>query len=469
MQLLPLAVPGYIAAYAMTDLLQFSGPVQGWLREMLGWSRGDYWFPEIRSLGGAIVVLGFSLYPYVFFAARSAFLSQPASVLEAGRTLGRGPLGTFWSIALPMARPAVAGAALLVVMETAADFGTADYCAVDTFSTGVYRTWFGLDSVVGASQLSSVLLAAVVSLLILETLGRRGRRYHETSARSRQAHCTTLGGPAGLLAACMCALPVVVGFVAPAGRLVWLAIDHGAEHRWTLLVEHAGRSVLLGGTSAVVAVMLAVVVIYSRRIDSGLTVRVAAMVARSGYAIPGPVLAIGLLASLGWIDHAINDASAAWRPDAARPGLILTGSIFAVLIGYQARFLAVGLAMVESGFARVNPRLDDTARSLGSTPLRTLARVHLPMIRFSLFAAGVLVFVDVVKELPATLMLRPFNFDTLAVRVYQLASDERLGEAAPAAIAIVFMGMLPVALLSRIMSTPSQAAAESRRGARDDR
>ena len=448
-QLLPLAVPAYLSAYALSDLLQFSGPVQGWIRATFGLQGGEYWFPQIRSLGGAILVLSLALYPYVYFAARVAFLEQSRAALEASRTLGRGPVGTFLFVGLPLARPAIAGGLMLVLMETVADFGAVDHLAVDTFATGIYRTRFALESPIGASQLSSVLLSALFMLIGLEWVMRRGRRYHRTGTRGPRQKGISLGGLtlAGALVACL--TPVLLGFALPAARLAQLAIRGGDARGGGLLAGLAFDTAWLALLAAVIAVVLAIVIGYAARIRKGPATSISATVARAGYAIPGPVIAMGLLIPLGWLDHRINDAWSGIFGDGWRPGLILTGSVVAMLIGYQTRFLAVSLSFVQSGLSQVHQNLDDAARTLGAGPGRGFFGIHLPLLRRSLLAAGLLVFVDVAKELPMTLMLRPFNFDTLAVRVYELASDERLEEASTAALLIVLVGMIPVILLSR--------------------
>ena len=446
--LLPLAVPPYLAAYAMTDLLQFSGPVQGWMRNTFGLTGGDYWFPDLRTLGGATFILSFSLFPYVYFAARIAFLEQSRSMLEASRTLGCGPLRTFLLVGVPLARPAIAGGVALVLMETVADFGAVDYCAVDTFATGVYRTWYGLDSPVAAGQLSALVVSILFLFVGLEWLLRRSGDRHRATDRANGSDGVRIGRPGRALAILCCLVPLTSGFLLPAGRLAYLAFVGGdgrsSELLGGLVVSTASIAVL----ASVVAMMLGILIVYGRRLQRNPWTACAALASRMGYAMPGPVIAIGLLICLGWIDHRINDLAAAgggsWRP-----GLLLTGSIAALVIGYQARFLAIAVSFVESGLARVHRSIDAAARTLGAGPSRTLFGVHLPMLRTSLLAGGLIVFVDVAKELPITLMLRPFNFDTLAVRVYQLASDERIEEAASAAIAIIGVGLIPVLLLAR--------------------
>jgi len=446
-QLLPLAVPAYLSAYAMADLLQFSGPVQGWLRASFDLQAGDYWFPAIRSLGGAVYVLGFALYPYVYFAARMAFQEQSRALLEAGRLLGRGPFATFWFVALPLARPAIVGGLMLVMMETVADFGAVDHLAVDTFATGIYRTRFALESPVAASQLSAMLLSALFLLVGIEWCLRRRRRYHRTGNRGIRAAGGRLGPVGSVFAFVACFAPVLLGFVVPAGRLLQLAIIGGDARGGGVLAGIAFDTIWLAIAASVIAVLLALVIGYAARLRRGFRTAVPATVARAGYAIPGPVIALGLLVPLGWLDHRINDGWTMVFGDDWRPGLVLTGSVAAMLIGYQTRFLAVSLSFVEAGFQRIHRNIDDAARTLGSGPGRSLVSVHVPLLRRSLLIAGLVVFVDVAKELPMTLMLRPFNFDTLAVRVYELASDERLEEAATAAILIVVIGLIPAWLL----------------------
>ncbi|MBG79759.1 MAG: iron ABC transporter permease [Phycisphaerae bacterium] len=449
--LLPLAVPAYLSAYALTDLLQFSGPLQTWMRETFNLQAGEYWFPDMRTLGGAITVLAFALYPYVYFAARIAFLEQSRSALEASRTLGRGPFRTFLTVAIPLARPALIGGLLLVLMETVADFGAVDYCAVDTFATGIYRTWFGLESQIAASQLSALLLSVLFLVIGVEWMLRRSNRYHRTAVRCSQPQATRLGPVAGLLAMFLCLVPVTIGFLLPAGRLLDLALFQGDSRASEVLAELVWTSAMLGIIAAVIALILAMVLGYARRIRPNALTGLASGISRSGYAIPGPVIAIGVLVSLGWADHRINDVSTSMFGDEARTGLIFTGSILALIIGYQTRFLAVSLSFVESSLLRIHRNLDDAARTLGVGPAKAFLGIHLPLIRTGLIAGGLLVFVDVVKELPMTLMLRPFNLDTLAVRVYQLASDERLEEASTAALAIILVGFIPVILLSRLI------------------
>lgn len=449
--LLPLAIPAYLGAYAYTDLLQFSGPVQTWLREAFGWGARDYFFPDVRSLGGAVVILSLALYPYIFLAARTAFIEQSVCVLEVSRTLGLGPWRSFGRVALPLARPSIIAGLALVLMETLAEFGAVQYCAVDTFATGIYRTFTLPDrhALTAAAQLSACLLLLIAMLLTVEAAARRAARFHHMSTRYRQLPSWRLRGWRAALASTACALPVVLGFALPLGLFLVKTWRGGDARARETFFEIGRNSFLLGALSAGLAVLLAMAVAFGRRLEPTPLNRLMARGAGIGYAIPGAVIAVGLLIPLTWLD--VRLAGLLERLADHRVGMLLTGTAVALLFGYQTRFLAVSLNLLQAGLTRMRPTLDDAARTLGSSPLRMLFRVHIPMLRGTLLAAGLLVFVDVVKELPATLILRPFDFDTLAVRVYQLASDERLDEASTGALAIILVGLLPVILLSRML------------------
>lgn len=449
--LLPLAVPTYLSAYAYTDLLQFSGPVQTGMRDAFGWSRADYWFPQIRSLGGAIFILSFSLYPYVYLAARAAFLEQSGCAIEAGRTLGRGPWRNFLTVSLPLTRPSLVAGASLLLMETVAEFGAVDYCAVDTLATGIYRTWIGLESITAAAQLASCLLGVVTLLILIELIARRRARHHHMTHRMRPLPSYQLGPSAGIGAMLACLLPVLIGFGVPCALFIRMAWRSGDARALELFADHGSKSLVLGLTAALLATILGLIIVYGRRVHPGHATLLASRCAGMGYAIPGTIIGIGLLIALTWMDHRLNAVVAHWFGPEARPGLLLSGSVVAVMLGYQARFMAVALVIIDAGLGRVRASLDDAARTLGASRLRVLTRIHLPLLRGSLFAAALLVFVDVIKELPATLILRPFNFETLAVRVYQLASDERLPEASTGALAIILIGLAPVIVLSRLI------------------
>jgi iron(III) transport system permease protein len=449
---LPLAFPAYVIAYTYTDLLQVSGPVQTFIRDLTGWSARDYWFPPIRSLGGAIAMLSLVLYPYVYLLGRAAFVQQSGGILEVARTLGCGPWGAFLRVALPMARPALVAGVLLALMETLADFGTVAYFGVPVFTTGIYRAWFSLGDPVSAAKLSAVLLAFVFTLVALERWNRGGMRFHQVGAPAAEHKAYQLAGGRAALAVGICAVPLCFGFLLPAGRLAWLAWIGGDAQFGARYLGLLWNSISLAATSAVVAVAAAVVVSYGMRLRPGAPMRLAHRVAGLGYAIPGSVIAVGVLIPLATADHGLRVWLGAWF--GVEPGLVLTGGILGLLFAYVARFLAVSLQSVDAGLARITPAMDDAARALGDGPGRTLRRVHLPILRANLLTAGLIVFVDVMKELPATLILRPFDFDTLAVQAYKLAADERLAEASTASLAIVVAGLIPVILLARQVSRP---------------
>ena len=439
--LLPLAVPAYVMAYAYTDWLQFSGPVQTWLRAAFGWSRGDYWFPDVRSLGGAAVMFVCVLYPYVYLLARTAFLEQSPSVAEAGRTLGLSPVETFFRLRLPMARPAIAAGAALALMETLADFGTVSYFGVQTFTTGIFRAWLSMGDPVAAAKLA-VLLLGFVAVVILAERALRGRaRFHDPARKSARAR-RPVRGAAALLPILACALPLAAGFLVPVALLARMAIAGGDAQFGARFLKLAANSATLAVVTSLLAVAIALLLGYGARVSRS---RVAAAVNRLaglGYAIPGAVIAVGVLIPVARLDRALADAGLV-------SGLVLTGSIGVLVYAYLIRFLGVALQSVEAGLARITPHMEDAARSLGMGFGTTLVRVHAPMLRSSLVTAALLVFVDVMKELPATFVMRPFNFDTLAVQAYNLAADERLAEASTASLAIVAVGLLPVILASR--------------------
>jgi iron(III) transport system permease protein len=456
--LLPMAMPAYIMAYAYTDLLQFAGPVQTMLRDVMGWKRGGYWFPDIQSLGGAITILTCALYPYVYLLSRAAFLDQSAAAIEVARTLGHGPWATFFRVGLPLARPAIAGGAALALMEAAADFGTVQYFAVDTFTTGIYRTWFGLGNKVVAAQLAAVLMLFVLAVLAAERFTRGGARYHHTARRYTRLVPPLLSDGRALLAFLACALPLLLGFAVPAAALIVMHIDGGDPLFAARFLTYARNSFVLAGLAALLTVGAALLVAYGLRLRNSPAMRAAARLSAMGYAIPGSVIAVGMLIPLATFDNAVD----AWMRATfgVSTGLILSGTIVALLFAYMARFLAIGLNAVEAGLARITSNMDEAARTLGAGPGVTLARVHAPLLRGSMLTAAILVFVDVLKELPATLIIRPFNFDTLAIRVYNLASDERLAQASTGALVIVLVSLVPVIILSLMITRarPGQRA-----------
>ncbi len=443
--LLPLAAPAYILAYVYTELLEYYGPVQSGLRWLFGWqSLADYWFPSVRSLGGAVLLLTLVLYPYVYLLARVAFLDQSVCTLEASRSLGCNPWQSCFKVALPLARPAIAAGTALALMETLSDFGTVQFFGVDTFTTGIYRTWFGMGERLAASQLAVCLVGLVLLLTATERWFRHRAKYYQSG--SRQALPSyQLSGIRALAAQVICTLPLLLGFVIPALallQLTWANLDKTLNLRfWQAILS----SLKLAGMTAVLAVLVALLMAYGLRLRPSRGMAAAVRLALLGYAIPGSVIAVGILIPIGqfdqWLAGGLNAAGIA-------TGMLLGGTLVALVFAYLVRFLAVSFGAVDSSLTRIKPSLDEAARSLGQSPQQTLLRVHLPLIRSGLLTAALLVFVDVMKELPATLIVRPFDYETLAVRVYQLASDERLAEAAAPALAIVLVGVLPVMILS---------------------
>jgi iron(III) transport system permease protein len=454
--LLPLTMPAYVIAYTYTGLLDYAGPVQSALRDAFGWTREDYWLPPVRSLPGAVTMLVLVLYPYVYMLARASFLSQSVCAIEASRTLGRGPWRTFFSVTLPLARPGIIAGVSLALMETLNDFGTVSYFAVDTFTTGIYRAWFGMGEPVAAAQLGATLLIFVAALLLIERRSRGAARYHHTTGRYRTLPTRPLAGLAGLIAAAACLLPVALGFLLPVAVLARWALQTWDTVIDARFFQFAGNSFVLAALSAAVAVAVALVLAYAQRRQPSPLVAAAARLAAMGYAIPGAVIAVGVLLAFGAFDNAIDG----WARSSLGfgTGLLVTGSIAGLIFAYVVRFLAIPANAAEAGFARVTASMDGAARTLGERPGGVLRRVHAPLLAGSALTAALLVFVDVMKELPATLILRPFNFDTLAIRAYQMASDERLRDAAAPGLLIVLVGIVPVILLSRAIarSRPGQ-------------
>ena len=440
--LLPLAMPAYVTAYAYTDFLQFSGPLQVGLRERFGLE--GRLLPEVRSLGGAIWVFIFALYPYVYLLARTALGERAAHLMEAARLLGAPLRRRIRTIALPLARPAVAAGVALVLMETLADFGVASYFGIQTFTTGIYKAWLAMDNRIAAAQLATMLLALVLLLLQLEHRAQRRMRFAAVKGHAAQgeARPVVLRGARMLLAWLVCALPVAMGFVAPVAFMLRPLAADWSVLPWSAFLEWTWHSVRLGGITAALALGVALALAFAqRRLGDPLT-RGVVQLAGLGYAVPGSVIVVGLLLPVGWLQAAAPDSGI---------GALVTATSLGIVWAYLVRFCAVALQSVQSGYARIPPSLDDSARMLGVGGARLLARVHWPLLKRSTAAAALLVFVDVMKELPATMVLRPFNSDTLAVVAYQLARDERLGEAALPSLALVAVGLVPVILLSRTL------------------
>ncbi|MFQ3613162.1 MAG: iron ABC transporter permease [Cyanobacteriota bacterium] len=448
---LPLAAPTYVLAYAYTDFLQVTGGFQIWLRRITGWGIGDYWFPNIRSLWGATLLLILTLYPYVYLSARLAFQEQSVACLEVSRSLGYGPWASFRRVALPLARPGIVAGTLLALMETLNDFGTVSYFGVDTFTTGIYRTWTALGNPVAAAQLSALLLLLVLLLIVGEQAMRRRARYYRQGCKPAASRYV-LRGIRAVGAWLACGIPIGLGFAVPALILLNMTLRQGGLGRrfWS----YAQNSLTLATVTAVIAVLVSVLVLYGlrmqglERVGSGSHwgLRLAVQLSSLGYALPGVVIAVGVLLPLGRLDQVLSHLRQVLFQQP--PGLVLSGTITALIFGYLVRFLAVSLSTIEATLMRIPPSLDEAARSLGQGSLGTLWRVHLPLMAGGILGGMILVFVDVMKELPATMVLRPFNFDTLAVQTYRMAADERLAEAGAPALAIVLVGILPVILLN---------------------
>ncbi len=448
---IPLAMPTYIVAYCYGDLLDYAGPIQSSLRAVFGWtSVRDYWFPEIRSLGGGVLVLSLVLYPYVYLTARASFVQQSVCVLEVARTLGRTALGTFWSVALPLARPALAAGVALALMECLNDIGAVQYLGIETLTVSVYTTWLQRSNLGGAAQLATVMLLFVAALFAAERLARGRGRFHHTTGRYRSIPFSEVEGWRGYLAAAICTLPFIFGFLVPFAVLIRPTIRFGLEADLAGFWKTAGNSVMLSVLAALLAVSCALVMAYAQRVASNRFTRPAVQMAGLGYAVPGTVLALGLLIPLARLDNAVDALAREWL--GISTGLLLSGSIVAIVLAYTIRFLAVSLGSVEAGLQRMSPNLDAAARTLGQSSLQALWRVHMPLLVPALGAGGLLVFVDSMKELPATLLLRPFNFETLATEVYNYAALEQFEMAAPGALTIVAVGLIPVLLLHRAVA-----------------
>ncbi len=444
--LLPMAAPAYVLAYTYTDFLDFSGPVQTLLRSFFGWKYGDYWFPDIRSLWGAIALMALTLYPYVYLLARVSFLEQSVCTLEASRVLGCNPWRSFFTVALPLARPSIVAGLALALMETLNDFGTVQYFGVDTFTTGIYRTWFGMGERIAATQLAAFLLVFIFGLIWLERQSRQRIAFYQTSTLRHNLPRYSLTGLRGIGAMLACLLPIALGFIVPGGTLLHMAIDNRSETFDTQFWEFVRHSWTVAILAASIGVAIAIIIAYGVRLRPHPVMRLASRVAVMGYAIPGAVIAVGIMFPLGRFDNAVDGFMRSTF--GISTGLLLSGTLVALVFAYLVRFLAVAYGAIESSLLKIEPSLDEAARSLGCSPTRTLLNVHVPMMQGAVLTSAMLFFVDVMKELPATLVVRPFNFDTLAVRVYNLASDERLAEASGPALALVLVGMIPVTLLS---------------------
>ena len=448
--LLPMAMPAYVVAYAYTDFFQFSGPLQNFIRAT--WSLEGRVFPEIRSLGGAIFVFSLTLYPYVYLLARTALSERASNLMEAARMLGAPLYRRITEVALPLARPAVAAGVALALMETLADFGVSSYFGIQTFTAGVYKAWLIMDNRIAAAQLATLLLAIVLLLLHLEKQAQARMRFtasNTNSANSREAQPTQLNQTQGLVLAAGCGLLVFLGFGLPILLMLKPLLISETVIPWERFLEWSFNSLRLGGITAILAVGFSLFIAFSLRNQADLFARSISQLVGLGYAIPGAVVVVGLLLPVTWIQKQWPDSPV---------GFWITASVMGLIWAYLVRFCAVALQSIQSGYARIPASLDDSARTMGVTGISLLSRVHAPLLKRSVLAAALLVFVDVMKELPATLVLRPFNTDTLAVVAFQLARDERLGEAALPSLALVAVGLIPVLLLSRAMRQTNRSA-----------
>tara|TARA_R110002110_G_scaffold33584_6_gene115027 strand:+ start:333 stop:2021 length:1689 start_codon:yes stop_codon:yes gene_type:complete len=455
--LLPFAVPAYVIAYVYTSLLDYAGPVQVALRDLFGWANAaDYWFPEIRSLEGATLMIGLVLYPYVYLLARAAFLEQSPSLFAVSRSLGHSALSTFFKVVLPIARPAVAVGLSLVLMETLNDFGTVDFFAVQTLTAGLFDTWMNLGNLGGAAQIATTMLVFVVILVTLERYSRRRQQQFAARDNRDPIRRFTMSFPRQLICVAVCAVPVILGFVIPGVTLGVYAWEYFDESWNPDFVHNTFNSLFLSGTAALTTLLIGVTLAYSRRLHNTRGMQVLMRLSSLGYAMPGAVLAVGVIVPLAgfdnWLDSLMRDYFG------FSTGLLLSGSAFAIVFAYTVRFLAVSAGSVESALQKITPSMDMASRSLGNSPGKTLVKVHLPMLRGTLITAALVVFVDCMKELPATLILRPFNFETLATYVYQFASDERLYHSALPALIIVLAGIVPIILMSRSISNTRSMA-----------
>ncbi|MGL5485919.1 MAG: ABC transporter permease [Shewanella sp.] len=446
--LLPLAMPAYIVAYVYTDLLDYAGPVQRSLRALFGWSSPqDYFFPDIRTLGGAACVLSLVLFPYIYLLARTAFMEQSLNLAHASRVMGCSPWQSFWRLSLPMARPALAVGVALVAMETAADFATVNYFAVPTLTTAVYDTWLGYGNLTAAAKLSAIILLVVFSLIGIERFARRKQQLFQKQSRIQIIDLYRLSPMQTLLALGYCGMLLLLAFVLPSGILLSYAINYFEQSWDPLFWQLSVNSLTLALITSLVCCVIALVLMFIRRVSPRSSDALPSRLASTGYALPGTVLAIGVLVPLTLLDFAINDI-ADWL-GMTGPGLLLTGSTAALVFAFCVRFVAIAIGSVESSYKRISPSLDMVSLTLGQSPRRLLQRVHLPLLTKGLFAGALLVFIESMKELPAALLLRPIGFENLATYVFQFVSDEKLEHGALPAIVIVLVGLVPLIYLNR--------------------
>ncbi|MDT3294751.1 iron ABC transporter permease [Shewanella sp. SP2S2-6] len=446
--LLPLAMPGYIVAYVYTDLLDYAGPVQRSLRSIFGWSSPqDYFFPDIRTLGGAACMLSLVLFPYIYLLARTAFMEQSLSLAHASRIMGCSPWQSFWRLSLPMARPALAVGVALVAMETAADFATVNYFAVPTLTTAVYDTWLGYGNLTAAAKLSAIILLVVFSLIGFERFARRKQQLFQKQSRIQASDLYRLSTVQTAVALSFCATLLLLAFLFPFGILLSYAIGYFEQSWDESFWQLSLNSLSLALITSLICCLIALLLMFVRRISPRPSDALPSRLASTGYALPGTVLAIGVLVPLTMLDFAINDLADLLGLDG--PGLILTGSVVALIFAFCVRFVAIAIGSVESSYKRISPSLDMVSLTMGQGPRQLLQRVHLPLLGKGLFTGALLVFIESMKELPAALLLRPIGFENLATYVFQFVSDEKLEHGALAAIVIVLVGLVPLIYLNR--------------------
>lgn len=457
MALLPLAMPGYIMAYTYVDFFTYAGPLQTALRSFMGWKTPhDYYFPDIRSLGGAVFVLGFVLFPYVYLTARAAFLKQPMTQIDVARTLGKSPFQVFTSIVLPQARAGIVVGISLVLMECLNDIGAVGFFGVQTLTLGIYSAWLGQGNLGGAAQLAFVVLIFVIAILIIEQRSRKYDQRLHIAQRPKPIMRTTLFGARRWAALCAASIPIIFGFALPTLLLLKHALRRIDAIVSPPFLVALGHSLLMAGLACLITLSAGLILAYANRLTHSYIIRMLTNFATIGYAIPGTVLAIGLMVPFGYFDNSVD----AWARShlGFSTGLLLSGSITALALAYAARFLMIAFGTLENGLQKITPNVDAVARTLGRSPWHVFGDIHIPLLRPALVAAALLVFVDAMKELPATLLLRPFNFDTLATHVFTLASLDKLEDSAVPALAIVLAGLVPVILLSRSLRDPAMKA-----------
>ncbi|UGA55253.1 ABC transporter permease [Vibrio sp. VB16] len=444
---LPLAMPGYVVGYIFTDWFDYAGPIQIFIRAFFGWQAGDYWFPDLRSLGGAMAILALVFYPYVYLMARAAFMEQSASLLQSARLLRCSPFESFRRLSLPLARPSIAVGLSLVAMETIGDFGTVSYFSVNTLTTAVYDTWLGYSNLNAAAKISAIMLLVVILLLSTERYSRRKQKLFQANFTSHEELRYTLHGWKKWLALTWCWGLVSVAFILPLGQLLIYAYKYFSQSWTEEFRQYAVNSLQVSIIAALIAILVALVVNFSHRLNGNRLSVTFMRLASLGYAVPGTVLAIGVMAPVLTMDHWINDI--AKQMEWGRPGLVLSGSMFAMIFAMVVRFSAVAIGSVESSLNKISPSMDMASRTMGCNQNQMLKRVHLPLVRRGVLVAGLLVFIESMKELNAALLLRPFNFETLATYVYNFVSDEHLELGALPAVLLILVGLIPLIVINR--------------------